>query len=213
MTNVVLTKALLAAVLVVLLGLSGTASAAMIQIQLGGIDIRYDGTNIVDTGSENPDPLTNATFLVDNAPVGVDNTGVTLDVFIPGVFNIPITGGQVTSATNGRLDLDLGETEFLSLTLDLASVTYISLTSTIQFVFAGAAATIDDQQLPYGLSLADPVTISFSTQITGPVGESVDHYVTNFVAAGTGEIQAIPEPATMGLLGLGAVALIRRRRQ
>ncbi|MCY2931393.1 MAG: PEP-CTERM sorting domain-containing protein [Planctomycetota bacterium] len=114
---------------------------------------------------------------------------------------------------NGSLYLDLGSGEYLSLTLASAVVSYIPLTSTVQFVFAGAASAIAGQQLPYGLSLVDPVSVSFSTQVTpGSVSQS-GGYVTAFTSAGTGEIQGIPEPTTMVVLATGGLAtLVRRRR-
>jgi len=196
--------------------LATAASADVIQIQLGGVDLRYNGTDIVDTGILSSDPLTNATFIVtDNVndlTLGVDNTGVKLDLCIPGVFNIPVSGGTVSSAADGNLYLDLGGGEFLSLTLDSAIISYIPLTSTIKFVFVGASSSIEGQQLPYGLSLDDPVSISFSTQIVAPVTTG-GGFVTGFVVSGTGEIQAVPEPATMSLLALGALGVLVRRRR
>ncbi|MFB3894109.1 MAG: PEP-CTERM sorting domain-containing protein [Phycisphaerae bacterium] len=196
---------------VVLVGLTGAASATVMQIQLGGIDMVYDGVKIVDAGGASPDPLTNATFLVDGATAGVVNTGVTLDLLVPGVTGIPITGGQVNSAAGGTLYLGLGGGDYLSLTLGSGVVNYIPLTSTVQFVFVGAAASINGQQLPFNLTLGEPVSVSVSSQIMQPVTES-GGIVTGFVAAGTGEIQGVPEPASMVLLAIGGLAMVRRRR-
>jgi hypothetical protein len=197
---------------VVLLGLAQAAHAQLLQIQMGGVDLRYSGNQIrdFDPGNANPDPLTNATFLLDSTQVGVDTTDVTLDLLVPGVMNIPVGGGTVNSATNGSLDLDLGSGQFLSLALDSASVTYIPATSTVNYVFIGAAAAITGQNLPFGLTLGDPVSASFSIQTTEPVGSS-GGFVTVFTTAGTGEIQGVPEPASLVLLSLGALTLLRRR--
>jgi hypothetical protein len=193
------------------------ASAAYIQIQLGGLDLQYDGSSIYDSGTADPAPLTNATFLSDGVALGpADTSDVTLDLQIPGVLNIPAAGGSVTSASGGNLYLDLGDGEFLSLTLDVANVNYVPLTSTVQFVFAGSAASIDGQQLPYGITLGEPVSVSFSTQLIEPASYVVTQdgsFVGSFDAQGTGEIHAVPEPATLGLLGLGGLAILRRRRR
>jgi hypothetical protein len=159
-----------------------------------------------------PDTLTNATFLVDNALVGVDVTGVTLDLLLPDVSNIPVGGGQVTSAADGTIDLDLGGGEFLSLTLEEATIAYLPLVGTIQFVFAAADGSVDDQNLPYGISMVDPVSISFSTQILGTVSHDGTH-LTAFRSSGTGEFTGVPEPATMTLLALGGLTALARRRR
>ncbi len=190
-----------------------SASAAVIQIQMGGVALSYDSSSssIVDTGTADPDPLTNATFLVNDSFIGVDATGVTLDLNIPGVSNIPASGGQVTSSANGSLDLDLGGGEYLSLTLDSVVVNYIPVTSTVQFIFAGSSSTIDDQQLPYGISFVDPVSVSFSTQISEFT--TTGDYLATFVSAGTGEIQGIPEPATVGILAFGGILVLWRKRR
>jgi len=229
---------------VMLVGVAPVASGALIQIQLGGVDLRYDGTNIFDGGTSSPDPLTNATFLVDGVKPGEDTADVTLDLMIPGVTNIPVGGGQVISTAGGSLDLDLGDGEYLSLALDTAVVTYIPVTSTmdldlgdgeylslaldtavvtyipvtstIQYVFVGSTASSTGENLPYLISIEDPISVSFSTQIMEAVSHS-GGFLTAFKTAGTGEIQGfgvgIPEPATLSLLALGGLALIRRRRR
>ncbi len=160
-------KTLLPAVVLLLVaGLPAAASAAIVQIQVGGVDLVYDGSYVTDASLSQPDPLSNATFIVDSTIVGAITSGVTMDLSIPDVYNIPVSGGQVISAANGTLNLDLGGTEFLNLTLDAAMISYIPLTSTVQFVFAGSTAGIDGQQLPYGLALGEPVSVSFSTQVS-----------------------------------------------
>lgn len=190
------------------------AQAAEIQIQLGGVDIGYDGSQIedADVNGNDPDPLTNATFVAGGSTQYVDMSGVTLDFDIPDLFNIPVGGGQVLSAAGGNFDLQLGGGEHLTLTLQEAQVSYTSFFGTIDFVFAGSAANINSQNLPAGLTVGEPVSVSFSTRVTPGSVTDDGTYLTAFEASGTGEIQAIPEPASLSLLALGAVALLRRRR-
>jgi hypothetical protein len=197
---------------VMLAVLAPAASASFIQIQLGGVDLQYDGTDIRNAGSPNPDPLTNATFLVDSVAIGADTTNVTLDLYIPGVSALPVGGGQVSSLSGGSLDLELGGGQYLELSLASAIVAYIPATSLIQFVFLGSVASIDGQDLPFDVVLAEPVSISFSTQLKAPITQS-GGLVTSFQTAGTGEIQGVPEPATLSLLVIGSLAMMWRRRK
>lgn len=195
---------------------SQAASAGLIQVQLGGVDLRYAGNTLNDANASGADGLTNATFLENSVELGVDTTDVTLELSIPGVMNIPATGGQVNSLPGGSLDLQLGGGDHVTLDLESVQVTYVSLSSLIKFAFAGTVSMIDSQQLPYGLSLQDPVTVTFSTQITGGYSESAGH-VGTFNSSGTGELQSgdlpyIPEPASMALLGMGGLMIARRRR-
>ncbi|MCC5828493.1 MAG: PEP-CTERM sorting domain-containing protein [Phycisphaeraceae bacterium] len=197
-----------------LLWATPAAQGSILQIQMGGVNLAYDGSTVA---TENPitlnpvDSLTNATFLLNEVEVGVVTTGVTLDMFVPDVFNIPVgTSTIVNSSPGGTLMLDLGSGDFLSLDLDEASVAYIPLTATVEFVFAGAAAEIVGQQLPFGLTIADPVSISFSTQVTSVTDDGT--FITSFKSAGTGEIVGVPEPASLALMMLGSAALLRRKR-
>jgi hypothetical protein len=88
--------------------LTQVASASVIQIQMGGVDLFYTGGLVRDSGTSSPDPLTNATFLVNGVVVGVDTTDVTLDLSILGLLNLPAAGDSVTSGISGDLDLALG---------------------------------------------------------------------------------------------------------
>jgi len=189
------------------------ATAGMIQIQLGGVDFGYDGADLVDMGTSGPDSLTNATFLADNVLLGVDTTNVTLDLDIPDVIEIPIIGGQVISSTGGSIDLNLGGGEYISLTLDQATIAYLPLVGTVQFVFVATDGNLVDQNLPYGLSMADPISVSFSTQIIKGSVSDDGTYITAFRSSGTGELTGVPEPATMTLLVLGGMTVLARRRR
>ena len=64
--------------------------------------------------------------------------------------------------------------------------------------------------MPSGFYFVDPVSVSFSTQVSQLT--TAGGYVTRFVSAGTGELQGVPEPATLGLLAFGALVILRRRR-
>ena len=199
-------------VLAVLVGMTQVASAGMIQIQLGGVDLFYTGGVVRDSGTSSPDPLTNATFLVNGAVAGVDTTDVTLDLRIPGVLNLPANGGSVTSALSGDLDLAFGGGDYLSLTLQSATVTNIPLTATLNIIFIASVSTLDGQQLPFDITIAEPISVSFSTHTTEPVSQS-GNYITVFRSSGTGEISGTPEPATMSLLAIGGMTMLMKRRR
>ncbi|REK18341.1 MAG: PEP-CTERM sorting domain-containing protein [Planctomycetota bacterium] len=200
------------------LAVPAAARAEMLEIQLGGVDIGYDGTNIFDAGAGDPDPLNSVAFLVDGVQVGsVLTSDITLDLFIPDVLDIADTGDVVVSGAGGFFDIGLPGADFLDLDLDAATITYVDLT-TVQFAYAGSVAAIDGQSLPFGLEIGDPVSISFSTQIDPGTLVTAGGFVEEFTAFGTGEVRGIlvPEPASVVLGGLGGLALLgliwRRRK-
>lgn len=202
------------------------AAIQPLLIGLDGVNIRYDGTNLVDAdgGGADPDPLNSASFK--DGPefgnlIGTLSTDVTMDLLVPNVTGIKADGSnEVLSAAGGTLVLRQGVNIFLALELTEAIVDYdvISIpafSTSVRLTFIGAAAEIDSQALPFGLVLGEPVSVTFSmptvtsiTQTGGPNSE-----LTGFRAAGTGDIQGVPEPASLGLLGMGALAIARRRRR
>src|SRR5690606_30900056 len=64
----------------------GQASADTIEIFFTGIDIAYDGSDIVDSdpGNADPDPIINASFVINGAAATVAGA-VTADLFIEDV--------------------------------------------------------------------------------------------------------------------------------
>ena len=80
-------------------------------------------------------------------------------------------------------------------------------------MFAGSVALIDSQDLPFGLEIGAPVTVTLSTQTTSVT--TGGGFITSFTASGTGEIRGVivPEPSTLILAAIGLLAhLLRRRR-
>jgi hypothetical protein len=208
---------------------SSAASAAALQIQFTGVDLRYDGTSAIihdygdpalagGTDTSKADDLLNMDFLVDG--IGVDNlsSDIYLDLEIPDVTGLLLAGGSIITdgSPSGVLEL-LMPGIGLSLSLGEAEIGFLpALGGSINFVFGGAVATIGTQALPFGLEIGDPVSISFSTQVVAGTLTHDDTYVTGFDSRGTGEVQGtlVPEPTTLGLVGMaiGLFATRRRRR-
>jgi hypothetical protein len=204
------------AALTVALAASVPATAAMIQIQFTGLDLAYDGTQITDGGvGEATDPLSSIVVSLDGTQVAGSpfSSGVAIDLVIPGVSNIPASGGVVESAAGGQLRLTLPSGGFLNLALDRVTVNYLNL-GRVQFAFGATVAGIDGQSLPADLELGAPATLSFSAT----VGQELtgNNRVTSFRATGSGEIMGdrIPEPAAgiVLLVALGVTTGIVRYR-
>jgi len=186
--------------------------AAALQIQFTGLDIEYDGLLLTTVGD--PDPLKSVTLRVDGSlagPTMVDSPDVIFAQLAIAVKNIPASGGFGITDPVGSLDLGLN-TGGLGLILEDASVQFLP-TGSVDFIIAGSLASIVGQDLPYGLMIDDPVTVSFSTQIT-PGSLSVNplnNLIDGFTASGTGEISGaavVPVPPAVWLLSSGLISLV-----
>jgi hypothetical protein len=204
-------------------------SAATIEIGFTGLDLVYDGVAIYDGGSTaggvgNPadaDSLATVDFSVDGSFVGSLSSDVALDMFIPGITGISSSAGTVYNVTTppagGFFDLLIGTSplasEFLLVDLDEVSVVYVDVANIVQFTFGAAVSDVFAQNLPFGLTIGDPVTVSFSAQVVPGTLTSALGFVTGFEAGGTGEIRGplVPEPGTCLLAAFGLVVGLARR--
>lgn len=216
------------ATVMLLLGVSPSWAVPIgaLDIEFTGLNLTYDGSTISDSTDPNggncdpneADPLTMVDFLVDGSSIGSVSNDVYMDVSIPGVTGISDVDPVSVVFANGSGYFDLligsGAEEFLKLDSSEVTITYINSTSQVQFVFGASVVGIGSQDLPFDLTIGDPVTVSFSTRVK--VGSKVvddDDVVTAFSSAGTGEItgQAIPEPATCLLVALSLAATLLTR--
>lgn len=210
------------------------ASADTIEIFFTGINIAYDGSDIVDAdpGSADPDPIVNASFVINGGLVGTVPNNVTADLFISDVavlINQTVTntgaGSYFQLNFPDGADAD-SDPDFLRLELDEVMVTFID-SSPKDFVFSASVANgfSRSDSLPFDATFdpALPITLSFSSQ-TSAVTFGDQGLVTSFVASGTGEVrgefdpdmnQTIPEPASIGMMVLaglmGGVYAMRKR--
>jgi hypothetical protein len=100
----------------------------------------------------------------------------------------------------------------VSLNLDPAKISFIDLGAGIStFVFAASTADINTQSLPGGAELCDPVSVSFSTQVTSMTDDGT--FITSFNSSGTGELTSVPEPAAIGMLLVGLLGFVSIRRK
>jgi len=213
------------------LSIAAPVKAATIEIQFTGMNLQYDGSAIYDNGvtaggvadPADADSLISVDFLVDGISVGSLSSDISLDVYIPDVTGISSASGTVYNATTvgnpGYFDLLIGTTplasEFLTIDLEEVNVTYIDVLNIVQFTFGAAVSDVFAQNLPFGLQIGDPVTVSFSSQITPGTRTTGGGLVTGFDATGTGEIQGdlIPEPATCLLAAFGLIGCLTIRRK
>jgi hypothetical protein len=206
-----------------------TALAERIEIQFSGLDVKYDGSDIVDAmdangGSGNPaeaDPLTEMIFLLANDDgtnlheVGRLSANVFADVRIQDIFNIPAAGGVVESTSAADFGFDVltsAANPGFGLGLNILPKFKVFYSGNeIALVGSGKAAVHDVPNLPFNLVIDDtkPITIAFSSSNINV--EAGEQYVASFVASGTGSIRAsgtIPEPSSLALVGMGVLGLL-----
>ncbi|MCH7751676.1 MAG: hypothetical protein IH898_05920 [Planctomycetes bacterium] len=203
--------------------------AVSLEIQFSGLNLTYAGTTISDSGSPSggvgdpadADPLDTLEFKVDGVMQGsVLMSDIWADISIPdvtGLSDVSLNTVILTPGNPGYFDLLIGTSpsaaEFLRLATDEVTIGYINASSTVQFLFGAAVASVGSQALPFGLQIGDPVTVSFSTRVNPGTKTSDGGIVTGFTASGTGEVsgEAIPEPSTCLLAVLTVAATLFAR--
>jgi len=208
--------------------LFAASADAAVRIEFTGMNMVFNGSALHDAGSasggladvNDADPLVTVDCFVDNVPVGSLYSDIFLDFYIAGINPFPSAPNSVSvqsvTPQASYFDLLIGNPASQGLLVDIQSVTvtYADIAGIVQFTFAGAVGAVYAQDLPFGLQVADPVTISLSSQVT-PGSLNIDgDYVYGFTAFGTGEYDAaaVPAPGSMALMGLGGLVAIRRRR-
>ena len=219
LTSIAARRALVSCcVLVALSLLSATASAETMVIQYTGLNLTYDGSTISTVGVY--DPLESVDFFVDDAKMlsydAPADSPLSIDLIVPGVFNLAVGGDTVVSNAGGYLDLLLPGGDYLTLTLGQSEVHYVAIQSLqLYFLLAAGSADVVQQLLPVG-GFAGDIAVSFSTQVVGATLTDDGTNVTGFLSAGTGEIRGtmVPEPTSVALLvsGLLACFAVLRRR-
>ena len=200
-----------------------------IMIEFTGMDLVYDGSSFHDGGSSSggfadpadADGLVSVDFFEDGVLVGSLSSDIWLDFMIPDVSALPSAPGTVhnlvTPGNPGYFDLLMGTSplasEFLLLDISSVTITYIDIAGVVEFAFGAAIAPLVAQNLPFGLVAGEPVTLSFSSQVTPGSLTSSGGFITGFQSYGTGEFTAVPTPGAMALMGLAGVAGVRRRQR
>jgi hypothetical protein len=193
-----------------------------IQIEVTGANLNYSdpdgggaGTGTLEDAGTPADPLTAILFSDDAVPAGILTSppdSLTLDLLVGSIPNIaipaPNSSNSVTAPAGGSLTLAVSAGTILDLDLDAVEVVYSRINFSvfdIRVMFTGSVGTIASQNLPFGLNVADPVTVTFTLQ--GSSSES-GGFLTSFIGSGTGVLTApVPEPSSL-LLAMATIAFV-----
>ena len=164
-----------------------------------GSDVTVNGGTLGGTGTIRGAVAVTAGAIAPGASAGTLTVANTLGLSSDATLNFELDGADQTvgSGVNDLID------SVTDLTLD-GTLNVSALAS-----FASASQGDTWRLINYSGSLTDNGLV-LGTMPTAPAGLS---FIIDTATAGEVNLTLVPEPASMSLLALGAVALLRRRRQ
>lgn len=198
------------AALLATVGLMASAHAG-VQITFNALNVTYDGAslNLSDAGGlpSGADAVIQLTFLdtITSAEIGTLPTAevdfhITLNGPLAAPFGDALGTASFFTITSGAYSLVLGASD-VRVFVNPANVASINVTNPL----------IISQTLPFGISLDDPVSFNLSASLQTSATSGGNY--SSFTALGNGNVVAaqVPEPAVLGLLGIGLLAMGLRR--